>query len=141
MNELPPSILSTFNESLVINMVVANLAQDENLKAIYTIICCKMSDQPNSITFQNIEEQVTPVLRDLKPSAVPASSGKFQNSDAEASVNDSRSPIKKRPQPQLISSTVWAKMSEEAKDQFSPRKERKSGATAWTQTAWSWRSR
>jgi hypothetical protein len=47
-----------------------------------------------------------------------ASRGKFQNRDAKPPVNDSRSPIKKRPQPQRISSTVWAKMSQEAKDQF-----------------------
>jgi hypothetical protein len=118
--------------SSVINMVVANLAQDENLKAIHTIICCKMSDQPNSVAFQNKEEQVTRVLRDLKPSAVPAignndvvvgsmvsfftqqknrsfqaRSGKFQNRDAKAPENDSRSSIKKRPQPQRIFSTVW----------------------------------
>ena len=72
MSELPPSIRITFNDSLVLNMVIASLAQDENLKAIHTIICCKMSDQPNSVTFQNIEEQVTRVLRDIKPSAAPA---------------------------------------------------------------------
>jgi hypothetical protein len=80
---------------------------------------------------------VTRVLRDLKPSAVPAignndddvaslvsfftqqknrsfpaSSGKFRN--AKAPVNDSHSTIKRRPQLQRISSTVKAEMSQEA---------------------------
>jgi hypothetical protein len=141
MNELPPLIQSTFNESLVIKIAVTNLAQNENLKAIHTIICCKISDQPNCVTFQNIEEQVTRVLRDFKPSAVPgicnnndvvasmvsfftqqknrsfqASCGKFQN--AKAPVNGFPLTNKKRLSPQRISSAVWAKMSQGAEDQF-----------------------
>ena len=95
------------------------------------------------MTLQYIEEQVARVLRDVKPSAAPAPAlgsnedvvasmvsffteqkkcsfpatlGKFQSNKVQG--NDSHSPIKKKAPTHLLSSTVWAKMSEVAKDQF-----------------------
>ena len=146
MVDLPPSIRMSLSERLIIDMIITSLSQHEDLKAIHTIIRSKHSEQPDSVTMQFIEEQVTAVLNDIKPKVATVINSN-SNEDVVASIASffaqqknrpatrgkpqrkpqaPRSPISKKAIP-LLSSVVWAKMSQEAKDQFLQEKQENQG--------------
>ncbi len=47
MARLPPSLCSTCNQNLIINMVISNMKDDPNLDALHTV-CSKYNDSPAS---------------------------------------------------------------------------------------------
>jgi hypothetical protein len=64
-------------------MIITGLSQHEDLKSIHTIIRSKHSEQPDFVTMQYIEEQVTSVLNDVKSDISPAVN---KNEDVVASI-------------------------------------------------------
>jgi hypothetical protein len=64
MARLPPSLRSTCDQSLIINMIISNLKDDSNLDALHTVIRSKYNDCPASVTFAYIEREVTSILKD-----------------------------------------------------------------------------
>ena len=76
MADLPPAIRAAFSERLIIDVIITGLSKHEDLKSIHTIIRSEHSKQPNVVTMQYIEEQVTSVLNDLKSEVTPALNSK-----------------------------------------------------------------
>jgi hypothetical protein len=64
MARLPPSLRSTCDQNLIINMIISNLKDDSNLDALHTVIRSKYNDCPASVTFAYIEREVTSILKD-----------------------------------------------------------------------------
>ena len=144
MTDLPPVIRTAFSERMIIDVIISGLSKHEDLKTIHTIIRTEHSKQPNLVTMQYIEEQVISVLNDLKSEVTPAPNVKEEVVASIASFftqqknrpvprgkpprkpAQSRSPISKKTT-QRISSTVWAKMSQEARDQFIQEKRENQG--------------
>ena len=124
MVDLHSSIRASFNERLIIDMIITSLSQHEELKGIHTIIRSKHSEQPDLVT--NIEEQVTSVLHDVRAEVAPAANS---NEDVVASIGaDQRfegnliaNSQRQQSLPettQQFSAAVWATMSQEARDRI-----------------------
>ena len=136
-SELPDSLRPTVNEKLLVDLVIASLKKDPNLDAMHAIL---RSDfiKGHCVTLDNVESAVISILKDISVSTTPAtreepvaataffsqqkrqpfqaSCGKPTGNPSRSWSNQVRSPIKKTTQ--RLSSAVWAKMPQDAKDQF-----------------------
>jgi len=136
-SELPDSLRPVVSEKLLVDLVIASLKKDPNLNAMHAIL---RSDfiKGQCVTLDNVESAVISILKDITVSTIsaareepvaataffsqqkkrtfPAPRGKPTENQSRSWGNQSRSPIKKTI-PRL-SSAVWAKMPQEAKDQF-----------------------
>ena len=85
MVDLPSLIRASFRERLIIDLIITSLLQHEELKTIHilTTIRSKHSEQPDSVTMQYIEEQVTSILHDVRAEVAPAVNS---NEDVVASL-------------------------------------------------------
>ena len=98
-------------------MIITRLSQHEDLKAIHTIIRSKHSGLPDTAADSNEDVVASIISCSAQQKSRPVIRGKPHRQQFQRQQSLPRSPIMKKTT-QRISAAVWAKMSQEARDQL-----------------------